>query len=166
MSWELESVDALMSGVKSRHSVMSERLTRSAKGEPFALRELAKRGTMTPSQLAMELKSSSGRVSALLASLEKKGYITREIDPSDRRNILVNLTEAGRRKNAEHVEEMRAMMCWVFQQMGERRTREFVDLVVEFMTYASLCGPEGKRPTKEQIDEAFAEAKESPHASS
>lgn len=157
-SWELEALDELMSGVRERRSVMAERVSRSVKGEPFALRELSTHGTMTPSQLAAAMKSSSGRVSALLASMEKKGYITREIDPDDRRNILVNLTDAGRAKSEERAEEMRSMMCWVFQQMGQRRTREFVDLVVEFMTYASLCAPGEPRPTQEQIDKAFAEA--------
>ena len=41
--------------------------------------------------------------------------------------------------------------------MGERRTREFVDLVSEFTTYMSICHPGQPRPTAEQVREAFVE---------
>ncbi|OZG62841.1 MarR family transcriptional regulator [Bifidobacterium lemurum] len=156
MSWELDAVTELMGKIKRLRSSATDRLGRAVKGEPAVLHELLVNGTMTPSQLAVASHNSSGRISTLLSTLEKKGYITREIDPKDRRNILVNLTDAGRGKGEEYVEEMRAMMCWVFQQMGERRTREFVDLIVEFMTYSSLCVPGEPRPTRAQIDAAFA----------
>ena len=42
--------------------------------------------------------------------------------------------------------------------MGERRTREFVDLVSEFTTYMSICPSRDEpRPTAEQVREAFVE---------
>ena len=55
------------------------------------------------------------------------------------------------------IEEMRSAICWIFSQMGERRTREFVDLVSEFTIYMSICHPGRPRPTAEQVREAFVE---------
>ncbi len=45
--------------------------------------------------------------------------------------------------------------------MGERRTREFIDLTNEFTTYMTLCMPGKPRPTAEQVKQAFADAAES-----
>lgn len=134
---------------------MQERLTHSTKGEPLVLHELAVHGTRTPSQLAAAADTTSGRISAVLASLEKKGFITRTTDPNDRRVTLVNMTEAGRAADQRNFEVLCSTVCWVFSQMGEEHTRQLVDRMNEFATYLSLCGPDGARPTQEQIDEAF-----------
>ena len=77
---------------------MQQAMSRDSKGEPFIIRELEFKGAQTPSQLATALKVTSGRISTLLAALEKKGLIEREVDPNDRRIVHVNLTEQGRAK--------------------------------------------------------------------
>ncbi|WP_314688531.1 transcriptional regulator [uncultured Bifidobacterium sp.] len=157
MGYEREAVDELFAAVAMKRSEMQTRLFRSGKGEPFVLRYLQRHGTSTPTMLASALKASSGRISALLAILERKGYVTREVDLADRRTVLVNLTEDGRREVERGYEEMRSSVCWIFGQMGERRTREFVDLTCEFATYMSVCRPGEPRPTAEAVDSAFAE---------
>lgn len=119
---------------------------------------LSSRARQTPSQLATALKVTSGRISTLLAALEKKGLIEREVDPDDRRIVHVNLTEQGRAKAKQQREDMRDAVCWVFSQMGERRTREFVDLTEEFATYVTICIPGQPRPTAEEVKQAFAKA--------
>ncbi|KFI74056.1 transcriptional regulator [Bifidobacterium minimum] len=88
--------------------------------------------------------------------LERKGFVTRDMDPDDRRTVLVNLTSLGREEVERGYEEMRSSICWIFQQMGERRTREFVALTKEFSTYMSLCKPGEPRPSAEEIAAAFA----------
>jgi len=47
-------------------------------------------------ELASEMDLTPSRVTNLLNSLEKKGYILREISSKDRRIMQVNLTEIGR----------------------------------------------------------------------
>ena len=56
-------------------------------GEPFALR---------PTELFQTLMISSGGLTDRLNRLEKKGLISREASPSDRRSMLVKLTRKGR----------------------------------------------------------------------
>lgn len=157
MGFEQESFDKLMKAVWGKKSQMRQAMSRDSKGEPFIIRELEFKGAQTPSQLASALKVTSGRISTLLAALEKKGLVEREADPNDRRIVHVNLTEQGRAKAKQQREDMRDAVCWVFSQMGERRTREFVDLLSEFTTYMSICHPGQPRPTPEQVRGAFAE---------
>ncbi|MBT1161950.1 MarR family transcriptional regulator [Bifidobacterium sp. SO1] len=155
MGFEQDAVSELWRTAWCHRSDMQRELTRGAQGEMFAIRQLAHHGTMTPSQLAAALNATSGRISTLLSSMEKKGLITRETDPDDRRVVLVNLTDAGRERGRKDMEEMRDAVCWIFSQMGERRTREFVDLTREFMTYMSICKPGQPRPTAEEVRKAF-----------
>lgn len=81
MGFERESFDRLMKAVWGKKSQMQQAMSRDSKGEPFIIRELEFRGAQTPSQLAAALKVTSGRISTLLAALEKKGLIEREVDP-------------------------------------------------------------------------------------
>ena len=140
MGYEQEAFRKLMSNIWGKKSRMQEEMSKGAKGEPFIVQELSRKGPQTPTQLAAAMRATTGRVSTLLSALEKKGQITREIDPNDRRIVHVSLTEAGERRAEKQREDMREAVCWIFSQMGERRTREFVDLAVEFTTYMSLCG--------------------------
>ncbi|KFI96930.1 MarR family winged helix-turn-helix transcriptional regulator, partial [Bifidobacterium stellenboschense] len=157
MGFEEEAVEELYSKVWSHRSAMQRELNRGAHGEVFALRQLAFHGEMTPSKLAELLRVSSGRVSSVLSSLEKKGFVTRKPDPDDRRVVRVALTDAGRAEIECDMEKMRSAVRWIFSQMGERRTREFVELMREFMTYMSICNPGGPRPTPEEVRKAFEE---------
>ena len=118
MGFERESFDKLMKVVWGKKSQMQQAMSRDSKGEPFIIRELEFKGAQTPSQLATALKVTSGRISTLLAALEKKGLIEREVDPNDRRIVHVNLTEQGRAKAKQQREDMRDAVCWVFSQMG------------------------------------------------
>lgn len=160
MGYEQEAVDALFACMKGSRSKMQRQMLRGTHGELFVLHELLHRGMLTPSQMAASMGTTSGRVSTVLAALEKKGLIVRDVDPDDRRVVCVNLTDAGRERAQADMAEMRDAVCWIFSQMGERRTREFVELAEEFTTYLSLCHPGGPRPTPEEVRAAFAERRD------
>ena len=99
---------------RSKKSRMQEEMSKGAKGEPFIVQELSRKGPQTPTQLAVAMRATTGRVSTLLSALEKKGQITREIDPNDRRIVHVSLTEAGERRAEKQREDMREAVCWIF----------------------------------------------------
>ena len=52
---------------------------------------------MSPNLIADRLIISRASVTSLLDSLEKRGYVKRQPHPSDRRMLLVELTDSGRR---------------------------------------------------------------------
>ena len=118
MGFEQEAVSELYASVCGNRSKMQREFTRGAHGEQFVLRELSIKGTQSPSQLAAALQTSSGRISTVLSAVEKKGWVTRDIDPDDRRIIRVNLTDSGREQSRRMMDEMRSAICWIFSQMG------------------------------------------------
>lgn len=54
-------------------------------------------GPLPPNQIAEKLIISRATVTGLLDSLEKRGYVRRLPHASDRRMLLIELTETGRR---------------------------------------------------------------------
>lgn len=49
-----------------------------------------------PGALSKQLELSPSRLTRILDTLEKRGYISRRISDTDRRNIWVNLTDKGK----------------------------------------------------------------------
>ena len=61
-----------------------------------ALANLADRGALNVSELSAETGTRTTTLTGVLDRLENRGYLTRELDPSDRRSFRLPLTEAGR----------------------------------------------------------------------
>jgi DNA-binding MarR family transcriptional regulator len=51
---------------------------------------------LNPSELSGHLAVTRNTVSALLGGLEQQGYVTRDLDPQDKRRFVIRLTPAGR----------------------------------------------------------------------
>ncbi len=86
-------------------------------------------GDVIPSEIAKKLSFTRARMSHILDSLETKGYITRRPDPSDRRRVLVSITDKGRdfaaKKNAESV----ASLSKQLSSLGEHDAKELVRIL-------------------------------------
>lgn len=122
-----------------------QNMNRANKGELFVLHFLSMRKTAAlPSELSAALQASTARISALLGALEKKGQIERDIDKSNRRNILVTITEAGRMRAQAEMEEMQRSMSQVFAEMGEADTVEFIRLMRRFFELGQKYLPHGQ----------------------
>jgi MarR family transcriptional regulator, organic hydroperoxide resistance regulator len=61
-----------------------------------ALANLAGRGALNVRELSAETGTKTTTLTGVLDRLENRGYLTRELDPSDRRSFRLPLTEAGR----------------------------------------------------------------------
>jgi DNA-binding MarR family transcriptional regulator len=57
---------------------------------------LRDRGSISPSELGERLIVTRATVTGLLDSLERRGFVHRSPNPSDRRSLLVEITPAGR----------------------------------------------------------------------
>ena len=113
---------------QTRKSAMEE-FTRNQKGEQFILHYLYKnKRPMLPSEISTAMRSSSARVSAALNTLEKKGLILREIDPANRRNILVSLTDDGAEYIQALVAKRNQQLLEILTAMGEEDAAEYVRL--------------------------------------
>lgn len=87
---------------------------------------------------------SRAAISQMLASLEKRGLLCREIDPVDRRNILVTLTPAGNAALADMDGKVGRRLDSFFACMGEEDMRQFTRLVAKMNdameTFATKTG--------------------------
>ena len=60
-----------------------------------ALGNLADRGALNVRELSAETGTRATTLTGVLDRLENRGYVTRELDPTDRRSFRLPLTEAG-----------------------------------------------------------------------
>lgn len=105
------------------------KISESMQGEMFVLHFLAfQDGRALPSEISSSMKISSARVAAALNSLERKGFITRQIDTNDRRKILVTLTEEGKVMSEKHHQEVLDSISRMFAFLGEQDAKEYVRL--------------------------------------
>ena len=113
-------------------------LNEGMRGEGFVLQYIIHRGgSVIPGEISTFMNISSARMAVALNSLERKGFVTRRIDPSDRRRILVDLTEKGQQIAREKKEHMLRHATQMMERLGEHDAVELVrimDRVAEIMT--------------------------------
>ena len=78
--------------------VFSERLAEFGvtPGQYGILNCLWSQGSPTPKEIAQTLRLENSTVSGMLDKLQKRGLVTRVLDPNDRRSIRVEASEAGK----------------------------------------------------------------------
>jgi DNA-binding MarR family transcriptional regulator len=130
---------------KDLHSLKKARpqkhISESLRGETFALQYIAFHdGPVLPGEISGEMGISSARIAAALNSLEKKGLVTRRIDPDDRRRILVELTELGKEQARKHTEEILDNITQMFSVLSEKDAREYVRITAILAKNMKGCG--------------------------
>ena len=81
------------------------------------------------SQMRDYLSVSKAGMSQMLGGLEQKGFVTREIDPENRRRILVHLTPLGEELLTSHHRDLDRRLDEVVSRLGEEDTRELIRLI-------------------------------------
>jgi len=79
------------------------------------------------------LRVSKAAVSQMLGALERRGLITREPDPGNRRTIIVKLTEKGNEMISDFEREFDTYLVMLIERFGEKDTREIIRLIYKFM---------------------------------
>jgi len=106
-----------------------ERMMKEQKGESFVLHYIfSQNRAVLPSEISGALESSAARISAILSVLEKKQLLERSIDESNRRNILVTITEKGITRVESEKKKWDKILAAIFLEMGEQDTREYLRL--------------------------------------
>ena len=85
-----------------------------------------KGGNIIPSEISHIMGVSSARVAAALNDLESKELITREIDTSDRRRIIIKLTPRGKSVAEEQNVKFLQKMAEMLALLGEEDAKEYV----------------------------------------
>ena len=83
---------------------------------------------MTQTQVA------SGTMTNRIDRLSRRGYVTREPDPADRRGVLVRLTVSGRKKIELAAADLATAEALAWRQLGARKTDQLDAIVTELLT--------------------------------
>ena len=61
-----------------------------------ALKSIEEHAPLYQKELALVIEKNQNTVKSLVSHLEAKGFITRTVDPKDKRNLMLSVTEKGR----------------------------------------------------------------------
>lgn len=104
-----------------------QRIQNVSKGELAILNYLAcRQGETIPSELSSSFQLSTARVANTLNSLERKGYISRVHDKTDRRKVLVFITDEGRAVESMRHEEVIEGLENLLNKLGEEDSGELM----------------------------------------
>ena len=86
-------------------------------------------GRMPPSEVGDRLQVTRATVTGVVDSLERRGFVTRSANPSDRRSLLLEITPEGRAV----VQELRTLVhgnerAWM-AVLSEAELRGYIDLL-------------------------------------
>lgn len=100
-------------------------------------------GEQPAGDLAGKLGVRPPTVTGLTDRLIKQELIERADDPSDRRVVIVRLTDEGREVIGQIEAESRAYFERIFDRLGEERIEGLIGLLEEFTEVASTVQTEG-----------------------
>ncbi|MEV5748053.1 MarR family transcriptional regulator [Actinoallomurus sp. NPDC052308] len=86
-----------------------------------ALGAVSRHASLTPGELAEHEKVQPPSMTRVIAALEERGLLTRSPHPTDRRQVILNVTEEGERLLKE---ERRRKEAWLAQRLAELTPEE------------------------------------------
>ena len=92
-----------------------------------------KRETL-PGEIAAALDMTGGRIAGILRSLEKKGYIIRRTDESDRRRAIIIPTKSGMEFVEQRTGFLHSRLCRIIETMGTDSAEKFISSMSEFVS--------------------------------
>lgn len=92
------------------------------------------------SEIRGYLSISKAAVSQILRVLEKKGYINRDIDKNNRRNLIVTLTQKGRDVLADKDNEFNDRLDKIITSLGEDDAKQMIRIINKLVEIMSKQG--------------------------
>jgi DNA-binding MarR family transcriptional regulator len=97
-------------------------------------------GDLSGEKIRNELSVTKPAVSQMLASLEKKGFLTRETNKENRRCIVLSLTEKGTRFIEKTEKETDKRLAGIISRFGKNDTRSLITLINRFLSVTGESG--------------------------
>lgn len=114
------------------------KLNLSFKGESAILMLLNEHGgKSTPGKLLERIDFTAARLSAIIKSLESKGFVERIQNETDKRSTIVAMTEVGFQHFAKLREDIVRNASMVIEQLGEEDVCEFLRIIRRLVDIAN-----------------------------
>ena len=91
-------------------------------------------GGVRQKTLVDELDISPAAVSELVTKLEKDKYVSREVDPDDKRATLIKLTDLGKARAAELADERNERFSKAFTALSDKEKDQLLKLLEKLTT--------------------------------
>ena len=91
----------------------------------------ASNGAVNLAEVREYLAITKAAVSQLLASLEQRGFLTREADPANRRALLITLPPAGSAVLHRREAELDQRLGAILSRVGESDLSQFTQLILK-----------------------------------
>ena len=98
----------------------------------ICLELLHRRGPMSAGEVASALGLTTAAISAMATRLEAGGYARREMDPKDRRRVLLHASPAGLQQVYDFFEGLYQASIKLYAAYDERDVRMLVELLGRF----------------------------------
>lgn len=98
----------------------------------ICLNLLVRHGPMSPGVVANSLGLTTAAISAMATRLEAGGYAYREIDPKDRRRILMHASPAGARQAFRLFDDFFTAVTRLFTVYDEPDLRKLAEVLTRF----------------------------------
>ena len=124
------SIEFLQTVYRFYRIALHKKLNNAMQGEAFALQFIAQHDdAVVPSDIENAMSVSSARIATVLNGLENKDFITRRIDPADRRRTILKLTPAGEEQAAKSAEQLLGVCKDMLEYLGEEDARHSVRIM-------------------------------------
>ncbi|HET9187729.1 MAG TPA: MarR family transcriptional regulator [Acidothermaceae bacterium] len=129
----MDDIEALAAAVirLARHLELARRETLAARELEvweydvlLALRTTDAKAGLSPGALVGATQVASGTMTNRIDRLARRGLVTREPDPGDRRGVLVRLTPTGRRRVDQARGDVRKAEARMFDALGSRKRQQ------------------------------------------
>lgn len=99
------------------------------------LKKLSENDKVSLSTLRENLKLAPSTITPIVSSLEEQGYIKRNIDKADRRNIYIQITKNGKIYMDIAYKELYNKISEYIDYMGEKNTNDLIRLISKTTEY-------------------------------
>ena len=110
-----------------------KQLLNLGKGELCVLIALLKHGSLTPGELMKLTDTSSAHVAKILRNLQSKGEVNKEVNDSDKRSAVINITDSGRKHLYSMYDQVVENTVSLLEKLGEDDSRELLRITDRIM---------------------------------
>jgi len=140
MEYEKLATELLEKMVALRRLKSQKSIDESLHGETFILGYIAQHGgDVNPGEICQGMNVSTARIAAALNSLEKKGLITRQIDPNNRSKIIVDITREGQKSAEKHQKTVLYTTTKMLEFLGEQDAKEYIRIIDKLLEFHFDC---------------------------
>ncbi len=127
-------VELYMSAIKYVEDLVSEptQAYQLSFEQYLIMKEIADDNSVSLIDIAKKRGVTRGAISRQIRVLLKLDYITQEIDPDDRRRLILNLTPSGQKTVEELNPKIHNRFTSWMETFGEENAKQMLDLMNEF----------------------------------